>query len=274
MSIYFYNRIIMKKNHTILICLLMVTGVLSMLTNNSCKKDDTNNPTADITMIDFDGNVYHTVTIGTQVWTVENLRTTRYNDSTAIPVLTYGKSPTDLTTPLVCTYNNTTNTDTINTYGRLYNWYALDKNKVCQKGWHIPSDKEWATMVNYLISHGFSYDGSTAGTTAPGGTSDNKIAKALASSTGWTSSAMEGAVGNTDYLAKQNATGFTALPGGSLNENGLYVLMGTGGFWWSSTENSASSPDAYGRSLINSYYSINQGVASKTCGLSVRCVMD
>jgi uncharacterized protein (TIGR02145 family) len=270
--IIFLNKLIMQKKHNILICLLLMAGIFSLFTF-SCKKDDTNK-TADIIMKDVDGNVYHTVTIGTQVWTIENLRTTRYNDSTAIPVLTYGKSPADLTAPFVCTYNNTANTDTINTYGRLYNWYAIDNNKVCPKGWHIPSNYEWTTLVDYLIAHGYSYDGLTAGSTSAGGTTDNKIAKAIASSTGWVSSQIEGSVGNTDYPAKMNATGFTALPGGSFNANGQYVMMGSGGFWWSSTENSANTTVAFGRSLINSYYSINQGIASKTCGLSIRCVKD
>ena len=263
----------MQKNHTILICLVLITGFCSMLTF-SCKKDDSNNPADETTVKDIDGNVYKTVSIGDQTWMAENLRTTRYNDSTLVPLIVYGKSNPAIIGPFVCTYKFTTNADTIKTYGRLYNWLAVTagNGKLCPKGWHIPSDAEWTTLTNYLAAHGYNYDGSPAATAAPGTTPDNRIAKALASSTGWLSSAMEGSVGNTDFPDKRNATGFTAMPGGARTDVGAFVQMGIGGFWWTNTENSANTANAFGRSLINSYYSINSGTTSKSCGFSVRCV--
>jgi uncharacterized protein (TIGR02145 family) len=263
----------MQKKQTILICLLLITGFFSLLTY-SCKKDDSNNSAAE-TVKDIDGNVYKTVTIGTQTWMAENLRTTRYNDSTLIP-FPYGKSSPDIMGPFVCTYKFTTNSDTIKTYGRLYNWYALTANngKLSPKGWHIPSDAEWTTLTNYLTSHGYNYDGSTAATPAPGTTPENRIGKALASSTGWLSSAIEGSVGNTDSPAKRNATGFTALPAGARTDLGAFIYMGVGGFWWTLTENSSNTVNAYGRSLLNDSYSVNRGDASKMSGFSVRCVKD
>jgi hypothetical protein len=77
------------------------------------------------TVTDADGNVYHTVKIGNQVWTVENLRTTKYNDGSSIPLDTSTATWVYLTTPAYCYYNNTTNAGSINKFGALYNWYTL-----------------------------------------------------------------------------------------------------------------------------------------------------
>lgn len=260
----------MQKKQTILICLLLIMGFYSLLTY-SCKKDDSN--TADETTVkDIDGNVYKTVTIGNQTWMAENLRTTRYNDSTLIP-LPFAKSSA-IFGPFVCTYKYSTNSDTIKTYGRLYNWYALTANngKLCPKGWHIPSDAEWTTLTNYLTAHGYNYDGSATANSAAGTTPENRVGKALASSSGWLSSAIEGSVGNTDFPDKRNATGFTAFPGGVRAENGQFTQMGMAGYWWTFTESTANTTNAIGRSLINNYSNISSGTASKTCGFSVRCV--
>jgi uncharacterized protein (TIGR02145 family) len=268
----FKNLVIMKKKNRLFIILFAFTGIILLFTF-SCKKDDTNTPDEETTMKDIDGNVYKTVTIGTQTWMAENLRTTRYNDSTLIP-LPFAKSSEVIMAPYVCTYKYTTNADTIKTYGRLYNWYALYTGKLCPKGWHIPTDAEWTTLTNYLTEHGYNYDGSAAATPAPGTTPENMIGKALASSTGWLSSAIEGSVGNTDFPDKRNATGFTAFPGGARNEVGQFTQIGVAGYWWSFTESNTNTANAIGRSLINSNYSLNAGTTSKTCGFSVRCVKD
>ncbi len=94
-------------------------------------------------------------------------------------------------------------------------------------GWHVPTDAEWTTLENYLIANGYNYDGTTTG---------NKYAKALASATGWNYYSGTGTVGNTDYPAKRNATGFTALPGGFRGfDNGAFSGVGSNGGWWSSS---------------------------------------
>ena len=261
----------MKNDHKLFIFLYAFAGLLFLFTL-SCKKDDSSNPADEITVTDVDGNVYKTVKIGDQTWMAENLRTTRYNDSTLIQ-LSYGKSSA-IYGPFVCTYRYTTNADTIKTFGRLYNWYAITANnsKLCPKGWHVPTDAEWTTLTNYLAANGFNYDGSATATPAPGSTPDNLIAKSLASSTGWLSSAIVGSVGNTDFSDKRNATGFTALPGGARTSEVHFTQMGIGGFWWTYTEDKTNTNNAYGRSLICSHYSLNSGVTSKMSGFSVRCV--
>jgi uncharacterized protein (TIGR02145 family) len=262
----------MKKNNKLFIILFAFTGLISLFIL-SCKKDDSNNPADETTVKDIDGNVYKTIKIGDQTWMAENLRTTRYNDSTLIP-LPYAKSSPFILGPFVCMYKYTTNSDTIKTYGRLYNWYAITagNGKLCPKGWHIPSDAEWTTLTDYLSANGYTYDGSPAATAAPGSNPVNLIGKALASTTGWLSSAIEGSVGNTDFPGKRNASGFTAFPGGARSEVGKFEHMGVGGFWWTATEKSSNTVNAFGRSILNDSYSINRGDASKMSGFSVRCV--
>jgi len=182
------------------------------------------------TVTDADGNVYHTVTIGTQTWMVENLRTTKYNDGTPIPKVTHTKATGTLTTPGVYTYNNTTNMDTIILYGLLYTWNTVNTGKIAPIGWHVPTEDELATYENYLTANGYNYDGTTTGA---------KFAKALASVKYWNSSLYEGAVGNTDYPEKRNITGFTGLPGGALFDDGsspkYFNEIGNIGYWWTST---------------------------------------
>lgn len=251
----------MKIKNRIWILPLIIMGI-SLLVTNSCKKDE--NATKNDPVTDADGNVYHTVTIGTQTWMVENLRTTKYNDNTAIPNVTDGMAWSILKTPGVCTYKNTNNADTINTYGRLYNWYTVNTGKLAPTGWHVPTNDEWTTLENYLIANGYNYDGTTSG---------NKYAKALASATGWHSYTGTGTVGNTDYPAKRNATGFSALPGGFRGANGgVFYEIGSSGAWWSSSEfyhNYAGHRD-----LTNCERSVGGRESFEICGFSVRCLRD
>ena len=256
----------MKKKNTIWIYLLMIIGTF-LLATNSCKKDNTTNNNNSNTVKDLDGNVYHTITIGTQTWMVENLKTTKFSDSTVIPHVTSMTDWAALRTPGFCTYNNTTNADTINTYGRLYNWYTVNTGKLCPTGWHVPTDAEWTTLENYLIANGYNYDGSTAG---------NMYAKALASATGWSLSTIAGAVGNTDFSAKRNASGFTAVAGGyryySESIYGNNPNIGKNGYWWTSSE--FSTAYAFYRSMYFDSDSVENGNYNKRFGLSVRCLKD
>ena len=98
---------------------------------------------------DIDGNVYHTITIGTQTWMVENLKTTKYNDGTAIPLVTNNTTWGALSTPAYCWYNNDAATYK-NTYGALYNWYAVNIAKLAPTGWHMPTQTEWQTLEGVI----------------------------------------------------------------------------------------------------------------------------
>ena len=209
---------------------------------------------------DGENNNYPVVAIGTQIWMAENLKTTKYNTGADIPLVTDDIQWSNLTTPGYCWYNNDATTYK-NLYGAMYNWYTVNMGNLCPDGWHVPYDSEWTILENYLINNGFTCEGTI---------SSDKIAKSLASSTIWTSSTNTGAVGNTDYPAKRNATGFTALPGGFRIFTGSFFYAGFHGDWWSATEYDATF--AWYRYLSSYAYEVVREYYSKTSGLSVRCL--
>jgi len=212
------------------------------------------------TVSDIDGNIYHTVTIGTQVWMVENFKATKYRNGDAIPNVADSRSWVNLKSGAQCNYNN----DEVlgNKYGKLYNWYAVnDSRKLAPAGWHIPSNDEWTALDNYVESNF--------------GTSGN-VGKALAAKTDWVSSSYEGVIGND--LLKNNASGFTALPGGVRTNdfaktNSSFIFVGENGYWWSSTE--YQSYWAWDRFLYNFSKDIDSYFYNdKINGQSVRCIKD
>lgn len=214
----------------------------------SCKKDngDDNNPSALETIKDVDGNVYHIVTIGKQVWMKENLRTTKYRDGSPIPEVTNGTAWGNLTTGAYCNYNNTNNSDTIATYGRLYNWYAVnDSRNLAPSGWHVASDAEWTILTDSLGGYG--------------------IAGCKLKETGtahW-------------YRPNETATnesGFTALPGGQRNDFGKFDCIGGFGSGWSSTEFDTNY--AWRLFLNSGNCNVGRNYSRKVYGTSVRCVRD
>jgi hypothetical protein len=96
-----------------------------------------------------DGKTYKTVKIGIQWWLAENLKETQYRDGTAIPNVKGASQWADLSTGARCAYNNSE--ATADTYGYLYNWYAVaDVRHIAPAGWHVPTDAEWETLVDYL----------------------------------------------------------------------------------------------------------------------------
>jgi uncharacterized protein (TIGR02145 family) len=235
----------------------MLLCLVCMFTTG-CNPNDPNNPTSSGTVKDIDGNVYHTVKIGAQVWMVENLKTTKYNDDTAIPLVTDNTAWTALSTPAYCWYNNDAATYK-NTYGALYNWYAVNIAKLAPKGWHVPTDAEWTTLENYV--------------SANLGTSGS-VGKALAATINWTSYPYAGAIGND--LTKNNSSDFSALPGGNRNYFGTFDGVGNLGYWWSSTEyNTINAWYGYmDYSSSNVYRDHGSLDGDKQYGLSVRCVKD
>jgi uncharacterized protein (TIGR02145 family) len=195
------------------------------------------------TVTDIDGNIYHTVTIGTQIWMLENLKVTKYNNGTSIPLVTADNSWSSLTTSGYCWYNNDYASNG-SVYGALYNWYAVNTGNLCPTGWHVPTDTELTTLTNYL-----------GGISVTGG----KLKET--GTTHW----------NTPNSDATNTSGFTGLPGGYRSgSSGIFGNIGRFGNWWSSTEaNSVSSLDmglAYNDGILGRYGDI------KKIGYSVRCI--
>ena len=218
-----------------------------------------NAPGTALTVTDFDGNTYKTVTIGTQTWFAENLRTTSYKDGTPIPTVNDATAWTALSTGAQCTYNTTTDVDTITKFGRLYNWYAVSYATLCPTGWHVPSDVDWNILQNYLIANGYNYDGTIT---------DNKIAKSIAATTDWALNATIGTVGYE--RTTNNSTGFTALPGGGRSNSGAFSSIVSNGYWWSSTE--INTNDADYRNLYYDNSNLYNDYVNKVSGFSVRCL--
>lgn len=193
---------------------------------------------------DVDGNIYNTVMIGTQVWLVENLKTTKYRDGTSIPKMTEDTQWYRQKTGAYCDYDNIESNSTI--YGRLYNWYAVsDSRNIAPAGWHVPSDTEWTTLISYL-----------GGVNLAG----FKLKDA----------------GNTYWPKPNNASnesGFTALPGGTRSLYGSFLGIGYYGYWWSATAQ-YELEEALIRSMDYNYAYVKSSYYSMNNGLSVRCLKD
>jgi len=221
-----------------------------------------------IAVTDIDGNVYHTVTIGTKTWMVENLRTTKYRNGDIIGTTSFPtKSISAENTPKYQWPWNGNESDAAY-YGRLYTWYAVSDNRnIAPIGWHVASDTEWTILENFLISNGYNYDGTITG---------NKIAKSLASNTDWFTSSYIGVIGND--LTKNNTSGFTALPCGiryDFESLVFFLDMGYYCYWWTSSEQ--ISGHAWIRYMSGSFYdsiSLFRNYSSGAWGYSVRCVKD
>jgi uncharacterized protein (TIGR02145 family) len=209
----------------------------------ACGKDSD-----DDTVSDIDGNAYGTVKIGTQVWMTENLKTTRYNDGAAITLVEergeFGGSSgwINMTSEAYCWYDNdqAANKDT---YGALYNWYAVETGKLCPPGWHVPSHEEWSTLISY-----------TGGNQGAG--------TKLKSKNGW----HENKNGSDQFK-------FAALPGGIRPVNGWFSLKGQYGFWWSSGRH-AEEDGMWFNEMSYFFEHVRQQITLAGSGHSVRCIKD
>jgi len=211
------------------------------------------------TVTDVDGNIYKTVTIGTQCWIRENLKTTKYNDGTSIPNITGEWAWIALTTGAYSWFDNLK--DAYGIYGILYNWYSINTGKLAPKGWHVPSDSEWTILTDYLTLNGYGYGGS-----------GTDIAKSLASTSLWEGNNTEGNTGND--RSSNNSSGFSAFPGASRDMFGNCLAIDLGGYWWSSTSTAVSAQAAWYRCIYTNKNDVGRYSGSTRCGFSVRCVKD
>jgi uncharacterized protein (TIGR02145 family) len=199
---------------------------------------------------DADGNQYRTVTIGTQVWMAENLRTTKLNDNSPLPNVTVNAEWISFTAPAYCWYNNDIVNESV--YGALYNWYTAKAASVCPSGWHVPTDEEFATLEQYL--------GIPADQLFTWGWRGTDQGTKLKDTTGWDTG------GNGT-----NESGFSALPGGyRYGATGEFFLLTSITYWWSSTEHDADR--GWYRRLDTSNGGTYRASTSKKGGKYIRCL--
>jgi uncharacterized protein (TIGR02145 family) len=198
------------------------------------------------TIVDVDGNIYDTITIGIQVWMKQNLKVTHYRNGDVIGS-TY-PSNLDISLQAAPKYQWAYDgmESNVATYGRLYTWFAVTDNRnLCPIGWHVPTNGEWTTLANYL-----------GGVHLAG----CKMKESLTSH--WTS---------PNYCAN-NSSRFTALPGGNRSRYGSCFDIGNQGWWWSSTQD-----DINHTWFWSLYYGVSDAI-NNSCngnyGFSVRCLKD
>lgn len=194
---------------------------------------------------DIDGNKYHTVTIGTQVWMAENLKVTHYQNGESIQYIAAGDNWSNFNSGAYC--ENIAKIDAVKTYGLLYNWYAVnDERKLAPKGWHIPTDQDWTILLSI--------------------TDRNNVGGEL-KETGYEHWASPNTEAN-------NKTGFTALPGGYREDDRSYPQEGLTGVWWCSAENSIYNVSLKGVQHSSGSLLSKDKEVNKHLGLSVRCIRD
>ncbi|GEM_PF-1127369 len=214
---------------------------------------------------DIDGNIYNTVTIGTQCWMKENLKTTRYNDGTPISLVNTQNNWNDLTisSKAYCWYNDDINNK--DPYGALYTWAAAMNGAdtstlnpsgvqgVCPTGWHLPSWNEWGVLIKYLDPYSYipiSIESSIAG---------GKMKETGLSH--W----------NSPNTGATNESGFTGLPGGGRSQSGEFLFFGNESYWWSTSQFGSV---GYAR-VENLNYNNSSARRTSTpwkSGISVRCI--
>lgn len=247
------------KKHYIFYTLLTIGFAVAVL--SSCKSEDSPSPYNPLnglttavfnpdknygTVSDIDGNIYKTIVIGNQTWMAENLRTTRYRNGDSIPNITDNIEWNDQKTGAYCVYNNSTDLDTIATYGRLYNWYAVaDSRGLAPKGWRVPTITDWNILIDYL-----------------GGDSvaSNKMKEV-------------GIYHWEDRYQSDNSSGFTAIPSGARylskgfnNDIGFFSV-----FWTSSEFNNEKAGFLY---LYDFSSDVSKGINFKQNGYAIRCVKE
>lgn len=207
---------------------------------------------------DIDGHVYSTIILTNgQEWMKENLAVSKYRNGDVIPQVFSATTWFNTTSGGYGIYGNLAANNT--KYGKLYNWYTTsDSRGVCPTGWHIPSDAEWTTFINYL-------DASAVGGDNPNNTAGGKMKSTgtLQSNTGlW----------NTPNTSATNLSGFTGLPGGNRDFGGGYYNVNIFGYWWASS--SFNTTSAWGRYLANDDFAVSRDAFDKHSGFSIRCLKD
>jgi uncharacterized protein (TIGR02145 family) len=226
---------------------------LSLLVLISCGKNTTESEEDEGktgTIKDVEGNRYQVIKIGSQWWMAENLQTTKYANGEWIINVTGSKTWPNLSTGAYCNYGNDFNNKAI--YGNLYNWHAVtDSRHLAPVGWHIPTDKEWQILIEFLGGHNLA-----GGRLKDTGTIEAGDGLWYAPNAGAT-----------------NESFFSALPGGFRLGLGTFDGLGSTPHFWSSTEKSDSTAWQLYLNTSNSDANLDAN-AWKQAGYSIRCIRD
>ena len=242
----------MHSTHSVF---LLIATLLFCL---SCSDDPTSSdePTLETgSVTDIDGNTYKTVKIGSQWWMAENLKVTHYRNGEAIPNVTNTSEWLYLTSGAYCDHPYISRY--VATYGRLYNWYAVDDSRnLAPAGWHVPTDDEWKQLEMHLgMSRSEADDAGFRGTYEGGRLKET-------GATHWRS----------PNRGASNSSGFSALPGGGrIERGGFSPPYITANFW---TATSFNSVKAWRRELDNVQSDVSRLYFVYSYGQSVRCVKD
>ncbi len=234
---------------------------------------DVIDPCQGITKPNIDGYEYDIVNIGDRCLFAENLRTTQYYNGDNIQTGLSEQDWHDTSDGAYVVYPHSeisginSDAQVVDAYGKLYNWYAVnDPRGICPDGWEVMSDDDWNYIINYSI---IVFEDVTEHTVAnvlkscrqdghPDGNCDTN------NHPRWDPNPSHNGV---DYF------GFSALPGGSRLHVAMeaYLNIGTIGYWWTSTEQSADR--ALRRNMTSSSGRVTPNANDKNAGYSVRCVL-
>jgi uncharacterized protein (TIGR02145 family) len=205
---------------------------------------------------DIEGNKYYVINLGDQQWMAENLRSTKFSDGSLIPNVTDDYTWETMNTPAYCWYDN--NSLIKSTYGALYNWYTTDTasngyKNICPSGWHVPDDKDWATLTTYL-----------------GG---EAVAGIKLKETGdyyWSSFTSDMGDNSSDFSALAGGMRFDRPTGKLDGSSTPFFYTGATAMWWGNNSVSGLNGLAVGYNQSNVF----KFPLQKNEGHSIRCVKD
>jgi uncharacterized protein (TIGR02145 family) len=239
----------------------LISQNIKPLPNNSSNENE---------VINVNANNYNTITIGTQVWMKENLNVTTFRNGDPIPEAKSDEeweSASNKRQPAWCYYDRTppiansltmngikcNDTIHIESYGKLYNWYAAnDPRGLAPKGFHVPTNEDWEKLIDFYGGY--------------------KVAgKKMKSTNGWN----EYMDINSKVIKSGNGSikhGFTGFPGGYRNDFGTFRFLGDDGVWWGGSNGNIDA--GWCLTLMYLHNEVTLGGSSKGDGFSVRCLKD